>query len=762
MATGKIIVPLSNDYYLAYAKAEIMVNGVVAKTLSVQAAHRNGKYQNTTLPLSYDLAKTWKVRVTFLNDAYAGSASKDRNLYSKRPSCGNMVISGPDGETVLWGTGEYVEYTLSPAVVVPAPPPPPPVPTLAVTAFQLVAGNTGLVAQTSGPVGSVVFEIDGQPWRTESATPYSLGGDDGAGNYGGVVLPPGPHTLKATPYSLANGLGTAGKALSTPISMDPNMPTWLSLTSSTPSTPQTPTPPIITPPPDPQPPTGGVYDSRQPITPLRTVDVSTLGMKALSTPVTLMAQGSNLCNVGSTAGFSVGDPVIVECGGESGQGLRNTMGVGGQWSPLGSGGYYMQFPVPKAMMTTIAAINSSTQFRLNANAATQTTNTKLYFDNGPKWDALNPTVAVSSRNGTLYQFGEGIYAFGNMGGQRNRMHIGFANDVTIAGASRDTTELVSPYGCNQLDVRREPGGSGLGMRPVVRDLHINGNQTLTRYGQWGDSGDDQPNAVTLLGSDVCGAIVQDLKITNCFRHVTNQYGTRGNLIRRIVWRQDHQRGEYAQWMYSANDCTDAANPVIFEDVVGSCPYLIKAFETFSSKGTIFRRCGGVNAICSSNTSGGGGWYQTTIRYTADSYRLGDVNIGEAVWLWMNTNIGDIPAAAYRMANVSSVEIRDTAITFEGPVASNGAIFNLEITDTQPDTLITNMAFVLQGSGYASGLNAVNSYPLGANTTVIDNLVITGPAGIYNKGTTKNSTVPGGQTIYTRVNGGGNTGTVVLI
>jgi hypothetical protein len=72
-------------------------------------------------------------------------------------------------------------------------------------------GGISLRASTSGTVGSVRFTVDGVLVRTENASPYTIAGDNGAD-----ILPwtikPGTHTLVVTPFSGANGTGTAGAA----------------------------------------------------------------------------------------------------------------------------------------------------------------------------------------------------------------------------------------------------------------------------------------------------------------------------------------------------------------------------------------------------------------------------------------------------------------------------------------------------------------------------------------------------------------------
>ncbi len=60
------------------------------------------------------------------------------------------------------------------------------------------------------PVGSVKFNLNGTNIRTETSFPYAINGDSPAGSYIAWNVNPGSYALKATPYSGANGSGTAG------------------------------------------------------------------------------------------------------------------------------------------------------------------------------------------------------------------------------------------------------------------------------------------------------------------------------------------------------------------------------------------------------------------------------------------------------------------------------------------------------------------------------------------------------------------------
>ncbi|GAB2867598.1 beta strand repeat-containing protein [Hymenobacter ruber] len=74
------------------------------------------------------------------------------------------------------------------------------------------------IRATTNPatVGSVVFALRGTQTQnqTETAAPYSLFGDNGAGKYNSWTPAVGSYTLTATPYTAGSGNGTAGTPLS--------------------------------------------------------------------------------------------------------------------------------------------------------------------------------------------------------------------------------------------------------------------------------------------------------------------------------------------------------------------------------------------------------------------------------------------------------------------------------------------------------------------------------------------------------------------
>src|SRR6266849_835900 len=75
-----VTVVVSGDAYLGSPQLALMVNGQQIGTATVTASHSSGQWQtltfSTAMPASFRT-----IGVSFLNDAYGGAATLDRNLY---------------------------------------------------------------------------------------------------------------------------------------------------------------------------------------------------------------------------------------------------------------------------------------------------------------------------------------------------------------------------------------------------------------------------------------------------------------------------------------------------------------------------------------------------------------------------------------------------------------------------------------------------------------------------------------------------------
>jgi hypothetical protein len=77
--------------------------------------------------------------------------------------------------------------------------------------LDVLPANLNIRADTvPAQVGSVGYEYDGDLGRTENITPYSLGGDDGTGDFAPFELTLGEHVVAGTAYEGPDGSGTRG------------------------------------------------------------------------------------------------------------------------------------------------------------------------------------------------------------------------------------------------------------------------------------------------------------------------------------------------------------------------------------------------------------------------------------------------------------------------------------------------------------------------------------------------------------------------
>ncbi len=101
--------------------------------------------------------------------------------------------------------------------------------------------NLSIRANTSpATVGSVRFQLDANAnFRTENQAPYAIAGDSNQTNYGAWIPSLGAHTIGATPYTLSNGGGTVGTALTFNIMVvnntEPGLPSHTPTSTSSPT-----------------------------------------------------------------------------------------------------------------------------------------------------------------------------------------------------------------------------------------------------------------------------------------------------------------------------------------------------------------------------------------------------------------------------------------------------------------------------------------------------------------------------------------------
>ena len=100
-------VRVSEDAYQGHAQFRVEIDGrTLGSPLMAFASRAAGESQDFVFSGDFG-AGSHRVAVTFLNDAYGGSASADRNLYVQNLSLDGVSYLG--SEVGLYGAGQAVE-----------------------------------------------------------------------------------------------------------------------------------------------------------------------------------------------------------------------------------------------------------------------------------------------------------------------------------------------------------------------------------------------------------------------------------------------------------------------------------------------------------------------------------------------------------------------------------------------------------------------------------------------------------------------------
>jgi hypothetical protein len=350
------------------------------------------------------------------------------------------------------------------------------------------------------------------------------------------------------------------------------------------------------------------------------------GVKSLSTTGSIAA-GANRLIVASAQGFSVGDSVIVELGGEASGGMPGSPGVGGVWPQLaypdeaamaadtgqptrtyaylvdtgtvyrwnapGVGArwfndptlYYWNKAVPLALRAQVTGIAGNV-LTLSAAAAVASTGARVHFDNAPVFNAAARDLA----NDTALAWPAGAFACGDVLKVSNRI------GVTIAGAGQKRTTLFSPRGVISLGM-----AVGSCTRTVVCDLTLAGNAYLDRG--WGpdlrfaaqSSQPDSNYALDFTSSKSCTA--RDLTITHPWLGAGAHNSEHCEFRRLLVTTDGLHR--YVSWMINWVNSTDCWS----YDCEVRSKYLTAGFECFASNHCGHIRPSGLNSVCALNSAG---------------------------------------------------------------------------------------------------------------------------------------------------------------
>jgi hypothetical protein len=112
--TSTATINVSEDAYLGDAQFTIAVDGKqMGGTYTATASHSAGQEQAITLTGITESFTPHDIAVTFLNDAWAGTPSTDRNLYVNSIQFDGQAVSG--GAATLWSAGTQHFTAIAPA-----------------------------------------------------------------------------------------------------------------------------------------------------------------------------------------------------------------------------------------------------------------------------------------------------------------------------------------------------------------------------------------------------------------------------------------------------------------------------------------------------------------------------------------------------------------------------------------------------------------------------------------------------------------------
>ena len=387
------------------------------------------------------------------------------------------------------------------------------------------------------------------------------------------------------------------------------------------------------------------------------LDLRDWGFKDSKTTGTISGGALTTLTVADASGFSVGDPIIVEIGGEAGAGEPETVGVGGTWptysyvnyaslpSPAtwcssvandtdgyawvedtvkvyraynpGTGyiweeytpstqprWYYANRVMPRALYATITNKSSNT-LTLDTAATVATTNANVYYDCTPAFEALLAGDVNDGTIGGIITFSirqdievvqpNGVYAV------HGRYTTNCTSGWTFYGTSRANMVWYSPKGTEHFSVSHQ------GSYSDWHDMTFQAWAGEKYYCVDTDTGWFQPfhtidctgNANNGRGGET-GNRLDRLDFINTFGGSHMSVTTDGGASDCRGFHTNGNLQQYTTWFfqhaYTANTFFDRME--YHADKTGT------AFEIFQADGGGFRDCVSVNGYLASNYSGG--------------------------------------------------------------------------------------------------------------------------------------------------------------
>lgn len=389
----------------------------------------------------------------------------------------------------------------------------------------------------------------------------------------------------------------------------------------------------------------------------KTFDPRDTGMRDFPACTGSITGGTNTLVLSSNPGFVVGDTVIVEIGGESGEGLRGAEGVGGHWPSTAGGfdyadaatmnadsskptgtwaatlddgfvyayngaawvrssghgdgayllqGYYSCFMNPQSLVSVVTNV-SGTTLTLTDNAVTTATNANVYLDSRPAMQVFfktptgNPGLENIPTNlpdrdydGMIFNLPSGNYYFSTA------QVIGVTGtmtwpNLTLTGAN-DATVLHCPKGCQgwQVTVAHSDGVT-FGHFKVLGN---HGRDGFFYNITAGNSGTEAPSGQTAL-SNCDDSVIEYVNTYDVMKAAQSTEAGTDTWIRRCTLTQNYPQEQYTQWGIAMSNATRGG---IADCTFYSPTYMWKGFECFACDGAQFLRNTSTNGQWSTNSS----------------------------------------------------------------------------------------------------------------------------------------------------------------
>lgn len=455
-------------------------------------------------------------------------------------------------------------------------------------------------------------------------------------------------------------------------------------------------------------------------------DMRDMGLRSTAATGSISASSNQLTLVGANPGFVVGDQIIVAVGGESGAGLRGTVGVGGTWPALsyanstamladtgqpdstyawlqstgdvwnynglyGAGWlqyrtgvqYYYNKVIPIALVATVTAIGVSSGngvLTLSGTASVSTTGASVYLDNYPALNAMTGTAgsalnALSPLVATV-KIPSGVFALSHAWTVFQK--VGWV----ITGVDSRQTTLLSPPGVPSISMGCLQCNS-----VIFRDLTEIGNARFQGYGiqasqtfispnsGWPQSinFNSSPNSAVLNinAVDVFQCAACSESSDNFWAYNMSTTITQGILA-------------YTQWMYLWSNAVGGG----CVDCSVTSPNLVSGFSTFNSQGTSFYRPIGFNALAEANSSGAFLFDSPTLTVTANTQPLSAISVFSPM-INVNSNTCDQNGGSGCPLMALGGTIRNPTLTQTGYIDSNNnSLTGINVNHSNPNVVIT--------------------------------------------------------------------------